>query len=138
LSFLGQDFDARDAEKDHVRAEGNRRRERYSDASHGPVLFVPDENSKPLEVAGFPIAEVSLFNRHASGNPPAKFRLVHESDVDVKETLLKFVLNPIHDFPSQTAIPSTGNEAVSFWARGRLLSHGRRRPSFEAARGLAS
>jgi hypothetical protein len=58
---------------DHVRAEGNRRRERYSGASHALVSLVPDEDSKLLEIAGLPVAEVSFFNRHASGNAPAKF-----------------------------------------------------------------
>jgi hypothetical protein len=50
--------------------------------------LVPDEDSKLLEVAGFPVAKVTFLNRHTSGNPPAKFCLVKEPAVDVKETLL--------------------------------------------------
>jgi hypothetical protein len=67
-----------------IRAD-NGRRERYSAASHTLVSSVPDKDSKLLTVARFPIAEVTLFNRHASGYPPAKFRLVDESDIDVQE-----------------------------------------------------
>jgi cobalt-zinc-cadmium resistance protein CzcA len=64
-------------------------RGRYSGASHAPVSLLPGEHSNLFEVAGFPVAKVTFLNRHASGNPPAKFRLVYEPDVDVKETLAK-------------------------------------------------
>ncbi len=67
--------------------------------THAPVSLVPDEDSKLLEVAGFPIAEVTFLNRHASGNAPAEFRLVHKSNVDVQEAFFESVLNPFDNFP---------------------------------------
>jgi len=85
---------------DRARPADNRRRERYSGALNAPVSLVPDEDSKLLEVAGFPVAKVTFLNGHAGGNSPAEFRLVREPDVDAKETLLKFVLDPLHDFAS--------------------------------------
>jgi hypothetical protein len=85
--------------------------------------LVPDEDSKLFEVARFPVAEVTFLNRHASGNPPAKFRLVKEPHVDVKETLFKFVLNPVHDFPVQTTILPPRNELRRSRERWLFLLH---------------
>jgi hypothetical protein len=90
--------------------------------------LVADENAKLLEVARFPVAKVTFLNSYTSGNPPAEFRLVYEPDVDVKETLLKFVLDPVHDFASQSAILATMNELMRGDVRRLLLSHGRRPP----------
>jgi hypothetical protein len=90
--------------------------------------LVADEDAKLLEVARFPVAKVTFLNRYASGNPPAKFRLVYEPDVDVKETLLKFVLDPLHDFASQSAILATRNELMRGEVGRLFLSHGRRPP----------
>ena len=45
---------------------------------NAPVPFVPNEDSKVLEVARFPIAEVAFLNRHSCGNPPAKLSLIRE------------------------------------------------------------
>src|SRR6266853_1050686 len=111
--------------RDHVRPGDNRRRERYSGPSDPPVSLVPDEDSKLPEVAGFPVAKVTFLNRHASGNAPAKLRLVDESDVDIEETLLKIVFNPVHDFSAQTAILPAGNELTRAGHRWVLLLHGR-------------
>src|SRR6267142_3453845 len=110
----------------HARPEDNRRRERCSDASHAPVSFVFDEDSKLLEVAGLPIAKVTFLNRHATGNPPAEFGFVHEPDVDVEETLLEFVLNPLHDFPLHSTILATRYEPTRGRTTRLFLSHGRR------------
>src|SRR6266567_7751927 len=63
---------------DQVRPGGNRWHEQYSGASNAPVPFVPNEDSKVLEVARFPIAEVAFLNRHSCGNPPAKLSLIRE------------------------------------------------------------
>jgi|SRR6185369_8817492 len=97
-------------ECDRARPEGSRRRGRYSGASYAPVSLVSGEHSNLFEVAGFQVAKVTFLNRHASGNPPGKFRLVYEPDVDVKEALLKFVLDPLDDFASRSGILATRNE----------------------------
>src|ERR1700683_2436125 len=115
---------------DRIRPPGNRRRERHSGASYAPVSFVPDEDSKLFEVTGFPGAKVTFLNRHARSDPPAKFRLVYEPDVDIQETLLKFVFDPVHDFPLQTTILVTRNESARIQVVRLLLSHGRRPPFF--------
>jgi hypothetical protein len=75
-------------------------------------LFVANEDSKLLEVARFPVAEVTLLYCRASGNPPAKFSLVHKPNVDVEEALLKIVLDRVHDLPPQPPILATENQAL--------------------------
>jgi hypothetical protein len=72
--------------------------------------LVPDEDSKLLEVAGFPVAKVNLLDRHSRGNAPTEFSLVREPNVHIENAFLKFVLNRVHDFPAKTAIPLAGNE----------------------------
>jgi hypothetical protein len=63
------------------------------------VPFVPNEDSKLLKVARFPIAKVNFLNRHSRGDPPAKLRLVREPNAKIQEAFLKLVFNPVHDLP---------------------------------------
>ena len=64
------------------------------------VSFVPNEDSKLLKAARFPIAEVAFLDRHVRCNPPAKLSLIREPNVEIQETFLIFVFDPVHHLPT--------------------------------------
>jgi hypothetical protein len=100
LVILGQDFDARGADAIMLVLET------IVSPSDIPVHHMLLSRSfftntrSCSKSPDFPVAEVSFLNRHASCYPPAEFRLVHKSNVDIQEAFLELVLDPLHDFAS--------------------------------------
>jgi hypothetical protein len=76
--------------------------ELFANVTAPPLLvaaFVLSKNADLPEVSGFPVAQIGFLKQRGTGDTPAEFGVVGESDTDVENAFLKGVVCPKNDLP---------------------------------------
>ena len=59
---------------------------------------------KLLEISRFPVAQIGFFNYEGRADSPAQLGRVGESDMEIKHLILECMIEPIHDFATDTGL----------------------------------
>jgi hypothetical protein len=66
--------------------------------------FVLNKNADLAEVSGFPVTQIGFLKHGGTGDAPAEFGVVGESDANVENAFLEGVVCPLDDLPLDAVI----------------------------------